>query len=328
MNLVDAGLGAGISDVLENAGRENDGFLRDQCDTATNRQRVGCGQRYAVQAKASRLRIVKAQEQLEDGRFAGARRADQGDALARRDGQVELTECGRIGARGVAKIDVLEIDFAARLFRERVGIGRRADVRLRRQQFEQALGSANGALQIAPGFGQRADRAGDQRRVEDEGGELAGGDASGQHVVPADPEDQRDRAEDEHHDRCDEDGAIADAFQSGAETAFDEGGEVAPIGILVAIGLDDADFVDGLVDAVAEVGDAILADPRQPPHAAPEQDDRRDDQRHAGEHQQGQLQAGGEQHGEATDQNQQVAQGDRKRRADGVFDQRRVGRQP
>ena len=67
-----------------------------------------------------------------------------------------------------------------------------------------------------------------------------------------------------------------------------------PIGVLVAVGLHDTNLVDCFVDAVAEVSDAILADAREPAHAPPEEDDRRDDERHTGEYQQGQLQAGGE----------------------------------
>ena len=322
-----AGLGACIAHVLQHAGGEDHRLLRHQGDAAAHGLRVGGRERHAVEADAARLRIVEAQQQLEHRGLASAGGADQRHAFARRDGEAEVGQGRRVGSRGIVEVHAREGEGAARPCGQRLGVRRHAHIGLRREQFQQALGGAGGALQFAPGFRQGADGAAHQGRVEDKGGELPGADLAGEHVVAAHPEDEGDGAEHQHQDDDDERGAVADAGERGGEAAFHERGEIAPVGVLVTVGLHDADLVDGLVDAVAQVGDAVLADAGEAPHAPSEQHDGHHHQRHAPQHQQGQLQVGGEQHGQPADQQQDVAQGDGEARADGVFDQRRVGGQ-
>jgi len=55
------------------------------------------------------LRIVETLGELEDGRFAGARWADQGDRLARRDGEAEFVQRTDVRPGRVAKADLVEL---------------------------------------------------------------------------------------------------------------------------------------------------------------------------------------------------------------------------
>ena len=200
----------------------------------------------------------------------------------------------------------------------------RANRGLDREQLEQALGGARRALQVADHFADRAHGAGDDRGIEHEGRQLAGAQLAGHHVVPADPQDDADRAEDEQDHRRHQDRALPDSRHGRVERRLDARREPPPVFRLVAVRLDRADLVQRLVHVRAHVADAILACPRELPHAASEQDDRNDDHRHAGQHQQRELRARDREHRESAGEQQHVA--DRHRRAgtdDGV-EHRRV----
>ncbi len=81
----------------------------------------------------------------------------------------------------------------------------------------------------------------------------------------------------------------------------------APVDRLVAKRLYGAYAVEHFVDARGDIGDAVLADARQTPDPMAEQPDRHDDQRYTDQHQQGELQAGDQQHHDAADDQKQVA---------------------
>src|SRR3546814_6894806 len=82
------------------------------------------------------LRIVEAQQKLEDRRLAGARGADDGDLLARLDREAEALQGGALGARGIVEHYVVEGDGATRRLRQGDRIRRRGDLRLAPQQIE------------------------------------------------------------------------------------------------------------------------------------------------------------------------------------------------
>ena len=107
--------------------------------------------------------------------------------------------------------------------------------------------------------------------------------------MPADPQDDADRAEHEHDHRGDEKRALADARERGRERAFDALAELAPVLVLVAVRLHRADLVQRLVDVGADVADAVLARARELAHAAAEEEDRHQHERHADEHEQREL---------------------------------------
>ena len=150
------------------------------------------------------------------------------------------------------------------------------------------------ALQIADHLADGRDRAGDDHRVKHECRQIAGGDAASEHVVPADPQHDADGAEHQENHQRDQQSALAHACNSGRERRLDARCEQRPIVRLVAVGLDRADLVQRFVDVCADLGDAVLARARQPPHAASEQDDGQHDQRHDQQDQQRELRAGDE----------------------------------
>ena len=169
---------------------------------------------------------------------------------------------------------------------------------------------------------------GDDHRVEHERRELARADPARDDVVAADPQDDADRAEHEHDHRRDQQRALADPRQRGRERGLDALAEAAPVLRLVAVGLHGADLVQRLVDVGADVADAVLARAREPAHAAAEEEDRHDHQRHAGQHEQRELGAGDREHHEPADQQQQVADRHRRARADDGLEHRRVVGEP
>ena len=209
--------------------------------------------------------------------------------------------------------------------REGAGVCRRLDGRRGGEDLHQPLGGPGRPLQLAPYLRQGTDAAGHNGGVEDEGRQLPGAQAPGQHVVPAHPQDEGDGAEDQQQHRGHQLGPAGDALAGGGEAVLHPTSEILPVGVLMAIGLDDADLVDGLVDAVAQLGHPVLAFPGQAAHLAPEHHDGRDHQGHTGEGQQGELDAGGEQHHQPAHEQQGVAQGDGQAGAHHVFDLGGVG---
>ena len=81
-------------------------------------------------------------------------------------------------------------------------------------------------------------------------------------------------------------------------------------------------------DDRADPRDAVLARPRQRPHAPPEEDDRREDGGNDEEHQPGQLGAEDEHVGDAADAHERVPQRDRRRRRHHLLDHSGVRGQP
>jgi hypothetical protein len=155
------------------------------------------------------LRIVEPQQQLEHGRLARARRPDQGDALAWIHAQRESCERRRVGTRRIVERHGIERDFATRRFRQRNGVLRCRDLRPCGKQFEQALGGAGRALQVADDLADRAHRARDDHRVEHERRQFARAHAAGKNVMTADPQDHADGAEHQQDHRRDQRGAFA-----------------------------------------------------------------------------------------------------------------------
>ena len=62
--------------------------------------------------------IVEAQRQLEERRLAGARGADDGDDLARRDAEAHVPQHGSSSRPGIGEVDRFEGELAASRLRE------------------------------------------------------------------------------------------------------------------------------------------------------------------------------------------------------------------
>ena len=123
----------------------------------------------AVDRDRARLRIVEAQQQREHRALARAGRADQGDGFARSHAQAEVLERRQVRAHRVVEGHVVE----ARPRRAPAAAARRGCAGAAMpggslQQFGDAAHAAGGALQFVPDFGQRADRAAADQRVQHE----------------------------------------------------------------------------------------------------------------------------------------------------------------
>ena len=70
-------------DVVARCGRKNGHVLGHQCDAGAHRFGVGPGEVNAVDGDATGVRIVEAEEKLEDGTLAGAGGANDCHRLAR-----------------------------------------------------------------------------------------------------------------------------------------------------------------------------------------------------------------------------------------------------
>ena len=193
---------------------------------------------------------------------------------------------------------------------------------------KQPLCGARRALDLADDLGQGGDRARRHQGIEDEGRQLAAGHPPGDHVVPADPQDQRDRAEHQQDHRRRQHGPRPDARHGRSKRVLDPSGEAPALLPLAVEGLDRAHRPQGFVHMGRYVGDTVLRQPRQPADPAAVDQDRCQDQRdHQGD-QPGQPRRGDDQHHRAAGEQEQVPQEDRDGRADHHLEDRGVGGQP
>ncbi|MCY1436759.1 hypothetical protein D9M71_528930 [compost metagenome] len=102
---------------------------------------------------------------------------------------------------------------------------------------------------------------------------------------------------------------------------------LAVLGLMV-IGLHRLDLPQGLTDIDTDIGDPVLALPRQAAHAPAKNEDRRQYQRQRQQHDSGELGVGHEQETDATHQHDAVAQRHGQRRADHRLQQGGIGGQP
>src|SRR5439155_3324274 len=104
--------GPAEADIVENAAGEDDRILRHDGDARSDLARIGRPHIDAVDEDAARLRIVETLQKGEDGGFAGARGAYQGDCFARRYGEVHRFERGPLRPCRIMEVDLVEGDLA------------------------------------------------------------------------------------------------------------------------------------------------------------------------------------------------------------------------
>ncbi len=143
----------------------------------------------------------------------------------------------------------------------------------------------------------------------------------------AQPQHEDDGAEHQHDGQHGEEGARADALHGGGKRSLDRGAEALRLDLLVGIGLHRRHGVEDFACQRGSVGDAVLRIARELAHAAPEQHDGHDHRDQQAEDDGGQLGAGHEQHHQAAQEQQGVAQGQRNAGADHGLDQGGVGGQ-
>jgi hypothetical protein len=194
---------------------------------------------------------------------------------------------------------VLESDLAASGLGQRHRIGRGDDARLGVLQLDQPLHRAGCALHLAPHLAERCCRHAHVDRIEQELAEFAAGHRAADHVVRADPEHERDGAEDQHRGDRSQRRAHARALHRRIEGVLDRRAEAVGVQGLEREGLHRLDGVQRLVGEAAGVGDAVLRGARELAHAPPEDDERHDQQRNQHDDDGGELQARHREHDQA-----------------------------
>ena len=96
-----------VGDVLGDGAGEDDAVLRDNADLPPQGTEGDGLNVQSVDADSAGLRGVEAREQGEQGGFAAAVAADNGDGLALGDGEIDTAQGGG-GGVGIGKRQVLE----------------------------------------------------------------------------------------------------------------------------------------------------------------------------------------------------------------------------
>src|SRR5271169_997249 len=81
-----------IADVVADRAVQQRGILRHHCDLSAQALLGDRGDVLPVDQDPAALQVEEAQQQIDEGGFAGARRSDEADALAGRDREVDPVE--------------------------------------------------------------------------------------------------------------------------------------------------------------------------------------------------------------------------------------------
>ena len=120
-DLLVRGFGTPVADVGRDRAMQQRGVLRHHADGPAQAFLRHVAQVLPVDQDAPALHVVEPQQQVDEGRLAGARTADQAHALTGANVQVQILEHGAsaLGQQPVTEIHLLEMDVALR-HRERV----------------------------------------------------------------------------------------------------------------------------------------------------------------------------------------------------------------
>ncbi len=177
-------------------GREQEGLLRHERDRPVELRERDLADVVAVDRDAAGADVVDADDEVDECRLAGARRADDGQRGAGR-----YIDCDVVEHRAVevAETYVLKTDATADL-RQGVHARRISDGGLASEHFFDALHGSGGLLVQVEGPAEVHHRHREKDDVEIELHEVAQRDGAGLHVERADVEDD-DRAEADEDDQ-------------------------------------------------------------------------------------------------------------------------------
>ena len=276
---------------------------------------------------AAHRRIVEAQQQLEQGGLAGARRPDDGHGFTRPDREREVMQRTILAARGIGKDDAIE---GQRTFGLGGKFGRRGgsdDLRLHRQKLADAARRAGGRDDLAPDFRELAERTGTEHRVEDKLRELTTAHPSCEDIVGAEPQHGDDAGKDQHDHDAGERRAGRDRLGRGGISALDRVAE--PIGghPLSVVGLHGADGAEALRGIGGGVGQRILRRARALADGATRCDERQDDDGQDHEDEGGKPGARPEHQRERAGEQEEVAKHQGRGRAERRLQLRRIRRE-
>ena len=109
-HLVLGRVGPAVHQVVAHRAVQQAGVLGDHADLASEAVLRDRGDVLTVDQHPALVHVVEAQQQVDQGRLAGARAADHADLLARADRQRQVVQHGLAAA--VAEVDVVEADLA------------------------------------------------------------------------------------------------------------------------------------------------------------------------------------------------------------------------
>ena len=222
VNLCVGGLWLAVADVLHGVGRENDRVLWHDANALAQ---AGQSQRvdgHAIQQDTASIhrdiRVVKPQQQLEHGAFAGTAGAYQGHRFPSRHIQRKAVQSGSLRPGRVMETDVVELHPATALNRRQPpGAGWRLDRRLPMQQLHQALGGPCRPQQVAIHLAQHGKSTGQDDDVHHGLAQVPGADAPGHNrlgaLVQAPQQCRRRGNDDERHQHRTCPGAAHGSFE-------------------------------------------------------------------------------------------------------------------
>ena len=219
---------AAVGDVFKHRAAEQPGVLQDHRVIEPQAPARQVAHRAAVQPDLAAVHVVKAHEQIDDRRLAGARRADDRDQRALRHVERKVLDDLPVGR--IAEIDVRKLDLAADGL-EVDGVRRVGRLRRLVEQAEHALRRRKGGLQLADDVGDLVDRAAELSRVQHEGRDVADRDRAAEVQNRAEKADERERK-------------VVDEVDRGADQA------AVIVGLVVRL--------DGLVVLAVELFDRVL----------------------------------------------------------------------
>ena len=205
--------GPAEADIVENAAGEDDRILRHDGDARSDLARIGRPHIDAVDEDAARLRIVETLQKGEDGGFAGARGAYQGDCFARRYGEVHRFERGPLRPCRIMEVDLVEGDLAQGWRGQGDGPQGSSDDRLLIEQLGDAFGRTRCELDLAPDLRQLAQGARGQHSIENELAERTRRHGARDNFARAIPQDRRHRAQGQKDDGAGEESARPGTFR-------------------------------------------------------------------------------------------------------------------
>ena len=311
--LFDLGLGgpgSTVGDVVGDRTTEQEDLLRDERELiAEIGERVVPGVA-AVDDDAAPGGIVEAEQEGEQGGFAGAAGSHDGDLLTGLGVEFDALKDLDAGSGGVGEVDVLEGHLAAETGEGRGGLGGEGGLHLGSfaEEFADALGGTDSLLDLAVEVCELTHGPGHEGRVEDESGEFAEGDLAGLKEACAAPEDEDNRPEKGEHDERDERGAEPGAAERGLEEAEETGMVAAEFVGFVGEGLHVDDALERFLDDGGGLGETILGLAGESAGTASEEDRDQGQDGEAGQHDAGQLQGGGPDEHDATGEERHLAE--------------------
>ena len=206
------GLRLPVGDVVAHRALEQVDVLADQADGAAQRGEAHRIDRLAVDTYAPGVRVVEAQQQLDQGRLAGAGGAHQGQGMARRHLEADVLHAP--SALRVTEAHAREADRAPQgLYQRRGGVVAHAD--RHRQQVEDAPGAGHGALEQVDHLGEPRQRP--QQALGEEHQHAVGAhvELAPERQHAAHGEGGQEAGQDRHADHRDEGGADLDGAPVG-----------------------------------------------------------------------------------------------------------------